>query len=109
MPTTDLVRLVFDADLARDGRLWILAVDGHSGSGKSTVANLLHRFVPASAVVHTDDVAWHHSFFDWSDLLVEGILKPLRNGQAVSYRHPGWDKRAGPGRSTEILVAPALH
>jgi hypothetical protein len=48
-------------------------------------------------MVHTDDIAWHHSFFDWSDLLVEGILKPLRNGRAVSYRPPGWDKRGRPG------------
>ena len=93
----DLVRLVFDTDRARDGRPWILAVDGRSGSGKSTVAALLDRSVPASAIVHTDDVAWHHSFFDWSDLLVEGILKPLRNGRAVSYRPPGWDKRGRPG------------
>jgi hypothetical protein len=53
--------------------------------------------VPGSAIVHTDDVAWHHSFFDWSDLLVEGILKPLRNGRTVSYRPPGWDKRSRPG------------
>jgi hypothetical protein len=97
MPTSDLVRFVFDADRARDGRPWILAVDGRSGSGKSTIANLFHRFVPTSAVVHTDDVAWHHSFFDWSDLLAEGILKPLRNGKAVSYRPPGWDKRGRPG------------
>ena len=77
--------------------LGFLAVDGRSGSGKSTVAALLHRSVPASAIVHTDDVAWHHSFFDWSDLLVEGILKPLRNSRAVSYRPPGWDKRGRPG------------
>jgi hypothetical protein len=28
MPTSDLVRLVFDADRARDGQPWILAVDG---------------------------------------------------------------------------------
>jgi hypothetical protein len=60
---------------------------------KSTVAALLHRSAPASAIVHTDDIAWYHSFFDWSDLLVEGILKPLRNGRAVSYRPPGWEKR----------------
>jgi hypothetical protein len=97
MPVRDLVRLVFDADRTHHGRPWVLAVDGRSASGKSTIANLLHRSVPASAVVHTDDVAWHHSFFDWSDLLVEGILKPLRNGQAVSYRPPGWHKRGRPG------------
>ncbi|HTD17147.1 MAG TPA: hypothetical protein VK673_18325 [Chthoniobacterales bacterium] len=96
-PIRGLVRLLFDAARARDGRPWILAVDGRSGSGKSTVAALLQRSVPASAIVHTDDVAWHHSFFDWSDLLVEGILKPLRNGRAVSYRPPGWDKRGRPG------------
>ena len=74
-PIRDLVRLVFDTDRARDGRPWILAVDGRSGSGKSTIAALLHRSVPASAIVQTDDVAWHHSFFDWSDLLVEGIYE----------------------------------
>ena len=96
-PIRGLVRLLFDAARVRDGRPWILAVDGRSGSGKSTVAALLQRSVPASAIVHTDDVAWHHSFFDWSDLLVEGILKPLRNGRAVSYRPPGWDKRGRPG------------
>ena len=96
-PIRGLVRLLFDAARVRDGRPWILAVDGRSGSGKSTVAALLHRSAPASAIVHTDDVAWHHSFFDWSDLLVEGILKPLRNGRAVSYRPPGWDKRGRPG------------
>ena len=57
MPTSDLVRLIFDSERARDNRPWILAVDGRSGSGKSTIANWVHRFVPASAVVHTDDVA----------------------------------------------------
>ena len=96
-PICDLVPLLFDANRVRDGRPWILAVDGRSGSGKSTVAIVLHQSVPASAIVHTDDVAWHHSFFDWSDLLVEGILKPLREGRAVSYRPPGWEKRGRPG------------
>ena len=37
-PIRGLVRLLFDAERARDGRPWILAVDGRSGSGKSTVA-----------------------------------------------------------------------
>jgi hypothetical protein len=29
--------------------------------------------------------------------LVEGILKLLQNGRAVSYRQPGWDERGRPG------------
>jgi uridine kinase len=96
-PISDVVHLVFDADRKRHDRPWIVAVDGRSGSGKSTLANLLHQSVPASELVHTDDVAWHHSFFGWSDLLVENILKPLRNGKAVSYRPPGWQKHKRPG------------
>lgn len=96
-PIADLVHLIIDRDQKPLGRPWIVAVDGRSGSGKSTIANLLHRFVASSAVVHTDDIAWHHSFFDWSELLVEGILKPLRIGEAVNYRPPGWHTHGRPG------------
>ena len=42
-PIRNFVRLVFDADPNRHGRPWILAVDGRSGSGKSTIATLLRR------------------------------------------------------------------
>jgi hypothetical protein len=56
-------------------------------------------------VVHTDDIAWHHSFFDWSDLLIEGILKPLHGGEAVRYQPPGWQIH---GRSGAIVVAADL-
>jgi hypothetical protein len=41
------------------GRPRIVAVDGRGASGTSTLAARLHRQAPASAVVHTDDVAWH--------------------------------------------------
>ena len=80
---------------------WMAAAEAESPPSQP----LLHRSVPGSAIVHTDDVAWHHSFFDWSDLLVEGILKPLRYGRAVSCRPPGWDKRGRPGA---IQVAAGL-
>ncbi|WP_432543233.1 uridine kinase family protein [Kineococcus sp. SYSU DK002] len=72
----------------------VVAVDGRSASGKSTLAALLHaearRRGLTSVVVHTDDLAWHHSFFDWADLLVDGVLAPLRRGQDVSFTPPGW-------------------
>jgi hypothetical protein len=94
-PPAGLVRLLLDH--APDASPRIIAVDGRSASGKTTLAAALHAVVPASAVVHTDDVAWNHSFFGWTDLLVGGVLQPVRRGQPVVYRPPAWDasSRAG--------------
>jgi hypothetical protein len=68
----------------------VLAVDGRSNAGKTTLAGRICRAVPGSAVVHTDDIAWKHSRFGWDDLLVDGILEPVHQGRAVSYRPPRW-------------------
>ena len=53
--------------------------------------------MPGAAVVHTDDVAWYHAMFDWSALMSEGVLAPLRRGEAVAFRPPPWDTRGRPG------------
>ncbi len=58
----NFLRVVLDTNARPDGRPWIVAVDGRGAGGKSTLANVLHHAVPASAVVHTDDVGWHYSF-----------------------------------------------
>ncbi|MET3934452.1 hypothetical protein ABIE00_002498 [Arthrobacter sp. OAP107] len=81
----------------RPDRPWIVAVDGRSGAGKTTLVDRLLARVPDSAVVHTDDVAWHLSFFDWADELRDGVLEPLLQGEAVHYRPPGWVARERPG------------
>ena len=96
-PVVELVRLLIEAAGPVQGRPRIVAVDGRGGGGKSTLAAQLHAAVPRSAVVHTDDVAWHHSFFDWSELLAHGVLEPLHTGQAVRYRPPGWQTQGRPG------------
>jgi hypothetical protein len=80
-----------------DHRPVVLAVDGRSSSGKTTLAARLQDAVPGSAVVHTDDIAWWHSRFGWTDLLIGGILAPARAGRPVSYRPPRWDERRRPG------------
>ena len=90
------------------GRPRVLAVDGRSGSGKSTLVDRLVATVPGVAVVHTDDVAWHHDFFDWADLLVDGVLVPWRAGRDVAYRPPPWDARGRPGAITVPSGAPLL-
>jgi len=52
-------------------------------------------------VVSTDDVAWHHTFFGWSELLATGVLEPARRGESVSYQPPAWQER---GRAGAIEV-----
>jgi uridine kinase len=105
LPIRDLVDRVIQVDDSARTRPWVLAVDGRSGSGKSTIAALLQRCVPGSMIVHTDDIAWHHSFFDWSDLLIEGVLKPLHRGEGVRYQPPGWRTH---GRAGAIEIPAGL-
>ena len=75
----------------------VLAVDGRSNNGKTTVAARISGMVPGSAVIHTDDIAWEHSRFGWADLLVNGILVPAHQGRAVTYRPPRWDEHGRDG------------
>ncbi len=96
-PLAELLAVVLEAAGPARERPRVVAVDGRSAGGKSTLAALLHEAVPASAVVHTDDVAWHHSPFGWAELLAHGVLEPVRRGEAVRYRPPGWVSRQRPG------------
>jgi hypothetical protein len=91
-----------------DHRPVVLAVDGRSSSGKTTVAARLQDVVAGSAVVHTDDIAWWHSRFGWADLLMGGILAPAHAGRPVSYRPPRWDERQRPGAIEVSADCPLL-
>ncbi len=86
------------------GRPAVLAVDGRSNNGKTTLAARIRDMVPGSVLIHTDDIAWEHSRFGWADLLIDGILVPVRQGQAVSYRPPRWDEHGRAG-SLEVPAA----
>lgn len=93
----DVVRSLREASPGVAGRPRVVAVDGRGGAGKSTLVERLRAVVPASAVVHTDDVAWHQAFFDWGALLAENVLAPLHRGGAVDFRPPAWVERDRPG------------
>ncbi|MGV1005335.1 MAG: uridine kinase family protein [Candidatus Nanopelagicales bacterium] len=82
--------------LPAEGRS-VIAVDGRSAGGKTTLTARLVAALPAAKLVHTDDVAWWHDFFAWDDLLISGILAPYLAGEAVSCRPPAWDERGRPG------------
>jgi hypothetical protein len=94
---------------ARTGnRSMVLAVDGRSSSGKTTLAARVQAAVAGSAVVHTDDLAWWHSRFGWADLLIDGILMPVHQGRPVSFRPPGWAERGRAGSIDVPAACPLL-
>jgi len=93
MAPADVMARLSDLAAVADGAVRVLAVDGRSGGGKTTVAGRLAEAIDTCAVVHTDDIAWHHSFFDWTDLLIENVLIPFRRGEAVDYRPDAWRER----------------
>ena len=105
VPLTALLELVLTAAGDPRGRPRVIAVDGRGASGKSTLAARLCALAPASAVVHTDDLAWHEPLFGWGHLLADDVLRPLREGRALSYRPPQWERR---GRSGIIAVPAGL-
>lgn len=95
-----LTALLLDVSAPVVDRPRIIAVDGPSASGKTSLARRLNGVVPRSAVVHTDDIAWWHSAFDWSALMVDGVLGPVRRGESVDFRPPAWEARGRPGAVT---------
>jgi sugar-phosphatase len=84
--------------LVPPGNLVITGIDGRSRSGKTSLAAELAAARDNVAVIHTDDIAWHHSFFDWTDLLITGLLEPLRrDGPPISFTPQPWIDRGRAG------------
>jgi hypothetical protein len=75
----------------------VLAVDGRSGAGKTTLARRLQASTHSTYLVSTDDIAWHAPMFAWATLAAAGVLALFRAGHRVHYRPPAWDTHARPG------------
>ena len=96
-PLAELVDRLLTAAGPPPDRPAVLGIGGRSSGGKTTLAGRLAAAIPRSAVVHTDDIAWHHAVLDWDRLLAAGVLEPVRRGEPVAYRPPKWDERGRPG------------
>lgn len=97
-----------DLLLRATGHPPVVAVDGRGAGGKSTLAERLRRAVPGAQVVHTDDIAWHHSRFGWADLMIDGVLEPLRRGEPVDYQPPAWRRHGREGHVDVAAGAPLV-
>ena len=100
----DLATVV--AGLSGGRRPAVVAVNGHSSSGKTSLSGRLAGILPSAAVLHTDDLAWHHGVFSWDDLLLADVLPVVRSGHALRYRPPAWSER---GREGEISLPGGLQ
>ena len=83
------------------GRPGIIAVDGRSGSGKTTVTSRLTSVVPDAQVLHIDDLDWNEPLFGWDHLLVSALGELRRNG-SLDFTPPAWPRH---GREGSIAVA----
>ena len=107
-PLTVLVEALTQRVPGGIGRPIIVAIDGRSNGGKTSLATRVGDAVPRSAVIHTDDIAWEHSRFGWADLLIDGIPVPVHRGEAVSYRPPRWVERGREGSIDVPAACPLL-
>jgi len=94
-PLVDLARQI--AERGGTSQPAVVGIDGHSSSGKTTLATQLAGLLPSSSVLHTDDLAWHHGVFSWDRLLIDDVLPVVRSSAALSYRPPAWQGRGRPG------------
>lgn len=89
----------------------VVAVNGHSSSGKTTLAGRLVEVLPDAAVLHTDDLARNQGVFAWDLPLRDEVLPVVRAGESLDYPPPQWWQARGrtgsitlPGSLTYLLV-----
>jgi uridine kinase len=86
--------------------LVLLSVDGHSASGKTSLARAVLAARPGATLVHTDDfyrpmeadvraaldaAGGYAGYYDWQRLEAE-LLRPLRSGHWARFRRYDWDR-----------------
>ncbi|AUG75622.1 hypothetical protein CFP65_0668 [Kitasatospora sp. MMS16-BH015] len=75
------------------GRVRLIGVDGHAGSGKTTFAGRLAEALGGAPVVHLDDLATHAEPFGWVGRLREQLIEPLARGEVARHGVYDWVER----------------
>ncbi|WP_327377473.1 hypothetical protein OG393_28120 [Streptomyces sp. NBC_01216] len=88
------------------GPVRLIGVDGHAGSGKSTVAARLAACL-AAPVLHLDDLATHIELFAWTERVRQQVIEPLSRGESARYHPYDWSLRAF-GAPRTLAAAPVV-
>ena len=82
----------------------LVAIDGHSAAGKSTLAAMMEQQLPSVTIIHADDFYrpldeqeresldarnGYYQYYDWQRLEAQ-VLKPLSLGQDIRYQKYDW-------------------
>jgi len=93
----NIAEAVRRADPPRGLPVKVVAVDGHGGAGKSTLALELSEML-GTEMIHTDDFASPENPLLWWPRLIEEALEPIARGaSSISYVRTSW----GPGYAPE--------
>jgi uridine kinase len=97
-------RVVSYVQERKQNSLLLVAIDGHSAAGKSSLAAALQHALPDVTLVHTDDfyrpmreeerarldaAGGYQSYYDWQRLEAQ-VLKPLSIGSVTQYQKYDW-------------------
>lgn len=89
------------------GPVRLVAVDGHAGAGKSTLAARLAAEAGGVPVVHTDDLATHEEPFGWTEQLIAEVIVPFGEGREARHRVYDWTARRFAGERV-VPAAPVV-
>jgi uridine kinase len=98
---------VADAAARAGGIRAIILIDGRSGAGKSTFADLVALRLPGSAIIRLDDVypGWD-GLRAGAETVRTDVLEPLRRGEAGEWPLWDWVSDAPSGRRGRCDPAP---
>jgi len=104
----DIAEAVRRVDAASGSPVKVVAVDGHGGAGKSTLALELSEMLGAE-IIHTDDFASPGNPVHWWPRLIEEALEPITRGApSISYVRSSWGSEHAPEPVRDQPVTPVM-
>ena len=103
-----MLQELLSAKEPKTGKVKFIAIDGHGGSGKSTVAKLIAAELGAE-IIQTDDFASWENPTNWWPLVIECVFRPVMEGATkLNYPRSKWWPNHHPEPVVDQPVTPII-